>query len=207
MARFSWDPGSLDRFRRNLEGHRERLRKRLALGLEMWADGTVAEIRAELVRLKIYDQGFLQAATTRTAVQMRPGKLRITVYNPLEYASVVEWGRKPGFHPPLLPLVGWAGRKGIIKNLPRNISFSGEWAKKWAASGAILRNLKKGARKGGTGPSKPLDPEIHDLLIVRLIARKIFEKGTRARHPFSHSWERRARVFLKEVRGVIDLKV
>lgn len=132
-------------------------------------------------------------------------KLRIVVFNPLEYALIVEFGRRGGTGkpPPLLALVGWASRRGIV-NLPRNISFGGEWASKWAASGAILRNMKKGSKKS-TGPKKPLDPVIRDLLIVRLIAKKIYEKGIKGRHPFTIAFERRLRVLKKEVADTLAM--
>ncbi len=171
-----------------------------------WADGTVAEIQSLLRHIGAFDQGLLSAATQRTEPIWKGAKIKIVVFNPLEYAVVVEFGRRPGSGkpPPLLALVGWAARKGIVTSLPRNIGFGGEWAKKWAAAGAILRNMKKGGAKKSKS-TKPLDPVIRDLLIIRLIAKKIHEKGTKGRHPFTIAFERRLRVLRKEVTDTLAL--
>lgn len=177
--------------------------QRLAQALGEWADDLVAEIGKEITSLQIVDQGMLYAATTRSPVQRTGSKLTVTIFNPTEYAVVVEFGRRPkqGAPPPLLPLVGWASRKGIV-SLPRNVSFGGEWEKKWAASGSILRNMKKGRRQGNV-KRRPLDPQVRDLLIVRLIARKIFEKGTRGRHPFAVAFDRKAGTFVSDIAGIV----
>lgn len=176
--------------------------KKAALALAEWADDLVAEIGHELLSLQIIDQGQLYAATTRSPVQLVGTRLRVVIFNPTEYAISIEFGRRPGGKPPpLLPLVGWAGRKGII-SLPRNISFGGEWAAKWAASGAILRNMKKG-RKSGKGSKKALDPQIRDLLIVRLIAQKIAEKGTKGRRPFAIAFDRKAASFHADIAAIM----
>lgn len=197
MAKFSWNEDSVRKVRANLNKWGAKKRRHLAVSLDVWAGDTVAQVQDELQKVGAFDQGTLAAATTKTPVTSSGTRLRVSVFNPLEYASVVEWGRRPGFHPPLLPLVGWAGRKGIV-SLPRNISFGGEWKDKWAASAAILKNVRKG-KTGGSRSDKPLDPVIRDLLIVRLIARKIFEKGSEGRHPFSKVFERRIRTFRRDI--------
>ncbi len=195
----------MQRTRKGLQDFRNRKRKHFELALVVWADGTVAEIQTTLLKIGAFDQGLLAAATERTDPAWKGPKIGVVVRNPQEYASVVEWGRRPrsGAPPPLMAIVAWAGRKGIV-NLPRNMRFDGEWGKKWAASGAIFRNMKKGGRKGARS-AKPMDPVIRDMLIVRLIRHKIYEKGIKGRHPFTKSYERRMRVLKKEVRDTLAL--
>jgi hypothetical protein len=166
----------------------------------------VADVQDMLQKVGAFDQGLLAAATSRTDVARVGQKLKISIFNSQEYATVIEFGRSPGSGkpPPLLPLVGWAGRKGIITSLPRNISFDGEWKKKWAASGAIFRAMKKGT-KGKAKNSKPLDPQVRDLLIVRLIADKIFRKGSKGRHPFTIVFDRRVRTFRRDIAETMKL--
>lgn len=169
-------------------------------------DETVGEMQEELLRIDANDTGQLVAATTRDPVRQEGHRLKTRGHNDAEHAPVVEWGRIPksGLPPPLLPLVAWAGRKGIISSLPRNASFDGELAKKWAASGAIFRNSKK--RRGpSTGPKKELDPQIRDMLIVRAIAQKIYEKGIAGRHPFTRVWDRRSRTATKDIAALLKL--
>lgn len=204
MARFRANPDDLRRVKANLEAYRQKQVQRYARALAIWADDTVGVVQAEILRVKALDQGLLHAATTRTDPERTGSKLKVIVLNPLEYATVVEWGRRPGKYAKLLPLVGWAKRKGIITHVPANISFGGEWAKKWAASAAILRNMKRGAGKAKS--RRPIDPEVLDLLIVRLIARAIFEKGTKGRHPFSIAYEKRVRTFRADIRDALDLQ-
>lgn len=184
----------------------QRKKTQLASALGIWAGDTVADIQQELLAVGANDQGLLMAATISDPVRQEGRKLKVTVHNDLEYASVIEFGRRPrsGVPPPLLPLVGWAKRKGILSILPVNISFGGEWAKAWAASGAIFRAIKnrKGAKKSG---GKPLDPVVRELLTVRAIANKIFEKGTVGRHPFSKVIDRRGRTFSQDIASLVSL--
>ncbi len=205
MAKFRFNPESKRRLNARMQTVAARKKKQLASALAMWADDTVGMIQGEINDVGAVDQGLLMDSTRRTAPAMFGTKLRVTVFNNMEYASVIEFGRRPrsGKPPPLLPLVGWAGRKGIISGVPRNISFGGEWEKAWAASGAIVRNMRRGSKKGGK--SKPLDPVVHALLIVRLIARKIFEKGFAGRHPFSITIDRRARTFRSDIAAAVRL--
>ncbi len=172
----------------------------------LWGDETVADVQNMLQKVGAFDQGILAAATSRTDVTRVGQKLKIAVFNNQEHATVIEWGRTPGSHPPLLPLVGWAGRKGIITSLPRNISFDGEWKKKWAASGAIFRAIKAGKKSGGkSGKQKPMDPQVRDLLIVRFIADKIFRKGSKGRHPFTIVFDKRVRTFRRDIAATVRL--
>jgi hypothetical protein len=205
MAHFRMKPGSKQKAVKAMTAAAEKRKKRIALALGIWAGDTVGEIQTELLAVGAHDQGTLQAATTHDPVQEKGTKLTVRMHNDLEHASVVEFGRKPksGLPPPLLPLVGWAGRKGIIRNLPRNISFGGEWAKKWAASGAIMRRIlkSKGTKKG---KQKPLDPDVKDLLTVRMIANKIFEKGIVGRFPFTRVRDRRAKTMNREIAALVN---
>lgn len=164
-------------------------------------------IQQEITDVGAIDQGLLVGAMNRTEPVQQGTKLKVTVYNPQEYASVVEFGRRPGQGkpPPLLPLVGWAGRKGIIKSLPRNISFGGQWQKLWAASAAIFNRIKNGRKGTAKAQKKPLDPQIADMLKVRFIAQKIHEKGIAGRHPFSRVIDRRAPTFAADIRKLVSL--
>jgi hypothetical protein len=198
MAKFNWNPESRRKLQASFQAHTQKEKKKLATALSLWADDTKGAIQGELVRIDAKDQGMLMAATDRTQPTMEPNRIKVTVFNNMEYASVIEFGRRPGKHPPLLPLVGWSGRKGITKSLPRNITFGGVWAKYWAASGAIFRAMKN--RKGTSkSERKPIKQEILDLLKVRLIANKIYEKGTKGKHPFTKVYERKRRTFVKDI--------
>jgi hypothetical protein len=196
---------NLGQIRQNIERWKNATEQQMTRSLAEWADDLVAAIGREILSLQIIDQGILYAATTRSEVQRIGTKLRVVVFNPTEYAVVIEFGRRPkqGAPPPLLPIVGWASRKGIVQ-LPRNISFGGEWQKKWAASGAILRNIKKGKKAGRPQKKREMDPEVRDLLIVRLIAQKIYEKGFQGRHPFSIAFDRKAQTFVSDIAGMLS---
>lgn len=204
-AKFRIKRESLGKVKQNLLAYQKRKKRHFELGLITWADGTVTEAQMQLLKIGAFDQGILAAATERSEPTWNGTRIKIVVFNPMEYAIVVEFGRraKSGKPPPLLSLVGWASRKGII-SLPRNISFGGQYAKAWAASGAILRHMKNRGGKSG-GKKTPMDPVVRDLLIVRLIAKKIYEKGIRGRHPFTKTYEKRMRVLRKEVRDTLQL--
>ena len=58
-----------------------------------------------------------------------------------------------------------------------------------------------GGSKARSG--KEMDPIVLDLLKVRLIARKIAEVGTQARHPFSIAWDQRARTFKQDIAALV----
>lgn len=205
MARFRVKRDSVQKVSNNLQEYKKRKIRHFEMALAVWGDGTVAEVQQMLLKIGAFDQGLLAAATERSNPEWQGSKVRLFVRNGLEYASIIEWGRRAGSGkpPPLLAIAAWASRKGIV-NLPRNISFGGEWSDKWAAAGAIVRNMKKG-RGSSADHKKPLDPVIRDLLIIRLIAKKIFEKGIRGRHPFTIAFERRMRVLRKEVRDTLAL--
>lgn len=206
-AKFRVKRSSLERAKKDLDAFMLEKKKKVSVALAFWADDTVGEIQQELHSVGAFDQGILSAATTRDPVKVEGSKIRVKIHNDLEYASVVEFGRSPGSGapPPLLPLVGWARRKGIISRLPVNIHFGGEWAKYWSASAAIfwrIRNRKGRAKK----KSKSLDPIIGEILTVRAIANKIFEKGTKGRRPFSKVHDRRALTITKEIAALLRLR-
>ncbi|MDB5344261.1 MAG: hypothetical protein JWP89_2638 [Schlesneria sp.] len=205
MAQFRIKPNSKRKAKADMEAFAKRKKQALKKALGFWMGDTVGEMQDELVRIGANDTGQLIAATKHDPVREEGHRISARGYNDSEHAPVIEHGRSPhsGLPPPLLPLVAWASRKGIISSLPVNVSFDGELAEKWAASGSILRNMKKGgAKKANT---KPLDPQIRDLLIVRLIARKIFEKGIVGRHPFSIVWDRRSRTINKDIASLLRL--
>jgi hypothetical protein len=177
--------------------------RRMIFAMDNWGLDTVAAMRAELERVKAFDLGMLYAATTKTPAQLTGTIIRVIVYNPMEYAVIVEFGRLPGKPPPLIPLVAWAVRHNIISNLPVNVSFE-MYAKEWAASAAILRHMGHGSGGGSSGKKQPIDPVTLDLLRVRLIARKIAESGIAGRHPFSIAWERRAATFKQDIASMLQ---
>jgi hypothetical protein len=145
----------------------------------------------------------LEAATTKTPVTQVGSVFTVRVFNPIDYSVIVEFGRLPGGKtPPLIPLVGWAVRHGIINSLPVNVTFD-MFPKQWAASAAILRNMGGGGSKGG-GKQKPLDPIVLDLLTVRLIAKKIVDQGIAGRHPFTVAWERKVTTFKPDIAAMLQ---
>lgn len=175
----------------------------LVFGLTAWADDAVAEVQSEIQSIGAVDQGLLMGATTRSEPRVSGERLKISVFNPLEYAPVVEFGRRPkkGKPPPLAPLIGWARRKGIIKRLPANPSLS-SLQKELAASAAIIKNMGRGSGRSG-GKKTLLDPVTRDLLTVRLIARKIFEQGIAGRHPFTIAFVRKKATITSDVARIV----
>ena len=158
----------------------------------------------EILRLKAFDEGILHAATQRTPVALSGTRLSVVVFNPMEYAVIVEFGRQPGGKPPpLIPLVAWAVRHRIATFVPVNVTFGGEYAKAWAASAAIMKHLGEGG--GKSGKQKPMDPMVLDFLKVRMIAKKIAESGTAGRHPFTIAWERKAATFKADISATLAL--
>lgn len=106
---------------------------------------------------------------------------------------------------PVLPIVGWAGRRGIISSLPRNASFDGDLKKKWQAAFAIWRNIQNGGGKSKSKKKPISDPQIRDMVIVLAIRHKIMTKGFRGRHPFANAFDRMARTFAKDVAGYVRM--
>ena len=204
MATFRPKPGSIEKLKRELAAVTEKKARRLSMALSSWGDEAVAAVWDEIRKVGAVDQGQLMGATTRSEPVRKGTKLGIRIFNPLEYASVVEFGRrgKRGAPPPLLPLIGWAKRKGIISVLPTNPSMA-SLRKELAASAAIARRAGKGG--GSKGPKKPLDPIVRELLIVRLIARKIFERGIVGRHPFTIAFTRKKRTINRDVARLVEL--
>lgn len=218
MAKFSFDPESLKSMRAKAAEWGRKKQGQLLLALDSWALDVVGEMKQEIQSEGAVDQGTLLAATTKTKAVRQGDKLTVTVFNPMEYAVIVEFGRKPGgTPPPLLPLVAWAVRHGIISGVPVNVDFEGQYAEAWAASGAIMRALNspvQGGRRStksalaGIGviegrKKKPMEPMTLAFLKVRLIARKIAREGTRARHPFSRVWDRKAATFKQDVSAYV----
>lgn len=203
-AKFRIKPDSKRKAVRKMDAIAKRKIQDVAKALAIVAGDIVGETQEELLKVDAKDQGGLIAATVNDPVRREGKYLKSKIHNDLEYASVIEFGRRPkqGLPPPLLPLVGWAARKGIIKNLPRNIGFGGRWAKLWAASGAIFKRLKEG-RKGKSKGKTAIDPEIKDMITIRSIANKIYEKGTKGRRPFSKVHDRRVKTITRDVANVL----
>lgn len=205
MAFFRIKKGSLSRIRERIPKEMKDRERALVFGLTAWADDAVAEVQNEIQSVGAFDQGMLIGATTRSEPRVSSDRLKISVFNPLEYAPVVEFGRRPkkGKPPPLAPLIGWARRKGIIKRLPANPSLS-SLQRELAASAAIIKNMGHGSGRSG-GKKTPLDPVTRDLLTVRLIARKIFEHGIAGRHPFTIAFFRKKATITSDVARTVEL--
>jgi len=204
MAKFRIKKGSLKRLHQRIPKEMKERERAIVFGLTAWADDAVAEVKDEIHKVGAVDQGMLLGATARSHPRVANERLKISVFNPLEYAPVVEFGRRPksGKPPPLVPLIGWAKRKGIVRKLPVNPSLS-SLKKELAASAAILRNMGKG--RGGGRRKTAMDPVVRDLLIVRLIARKIFEKGIAGRHPFTIAFFRKKMTINRDVAHTVRL--
>ena len=205
MAFFRIKKGSLARIRERVPKEMKSRERALVFGLTAWADDAVTEVQKEIQNVGALDQGLLMGATTRSDPRIDSSRLKISVFNPLEYAPVVEFGRraKKGKPPPLAPLIGWARRRGMIKSLPANPSLS-SLQKELAASAAIIKNMGRGGGSSG-GKRTPLDPVVRDLLTVRLIARKIFEQGIAGRHPFTIAFFRKKATITSDVARVVAL--
>lgn len=203
MARFRIKKGSIDRLRERIPKVKKQKEQALVFGLTHWADDAVTEVQSEIQKVGAIDQGMLLGATARSQPLLSGSRLKIAVFNPLEYAPVVEFGRRPkkGKPPPLQPLIGWAKRRGMLRSLPANPNLSA-LKEELIASSAILKRMGRG--RGGRGRRKPLDPIVRDLLTVRLIARKIFERGTRARHPFTIAFFRKKQTITRDVARTVN---
>lgn len=200
-AKFRINPASLHAMKAKIAAYNEKQVVRMKLAMNNWGLDTVAEMQKEIEDIKAIDQGVMYAATTKTPAELFGTIIRVIVYNPMEYAVIVEFGRLAGGKPPpLIPLVGWAVRHQIISHLPVNVSFE-MFPKEWAASAAILRHMHKGG--GGGGKKGTIDPITLDLLTVRLIAKKIAEKGVAGRHPFSKAWDRKAATFKADISAMV----
>jgi hypothetical protein len=201
MAMFRINPASLNAMKAKIAAYNEKQKSRLRFALQNWALDTVGEMKKEVEIVKAIDEGIMQASITCTTVAQIGTILSVIVYCPMEYAVIVEFGRQAGGKaPPLIPIVAWASRHGIV-NLPVNVSFD-MFPKEWAASAAILRNMGHG--HSGKGSNKPMDPITLDLLKVRLIARKIAESGVAGRHPFSIAWDRKSATFKQDIVAMVQ---
>lgn len=179
MAKFRPNRGSLDKLKKRLDEAMEKKARLLLNALDMWGDDAVAEVRQEIRKVGAVDQGMLSGSVTHTPPRRSRTRAIVTVFSPLEYASVIEFGRRPrrGGIPPLQPLIGWAKRKGIISALPTN----------------------PGNLKGLKGQLA------EELRIVRAIAWTIFEKGIEGRHPFTVAFMRKKRTIQRDVAAMVQL--
>lgn len=179
MAKFRPNKGSLDKLKKQMADAIERRAKLLVNALAMWGDDAVGEVREEIRKVGAVDQGLLMGSVQRTSPTRDKTRAVITVFSPLEHASVVEFGRRPrrGGPPPLAPLVGWAKRKGIISALPTNPGN--------------LKGLKGVLAK--------------ELQIVRAIAWSIFREGIAGRHPFTIAFTRKKKTIQKDVAALVEL--
>jgi len=207
MAKFRFNDDSLRKVKANFEAATKKKQDQLAKALASWSLDLVAEIGKEITRIGAVDQGILLGATHADPVQRLGTTLKVSVLNEVEYASVIEFGRQAGSkYPPIAPLVGWAKRHGIISLLPDNADIHGEYAKQWETAGFIARELSVHAGGGGkNAKSTPLDPIVYELLILRLIQKKIAEVGTAGRHPFSIAFDNKARTFAQDIAKYVAL--
>jgi len=201
VAKFRFTPQSVGNVQRKLKAATELLQRKAVYALATWADDTVGEIKAELLRVKAFDTGMLMGSVTRSApFIVGNSKVRVVVFTPLEYAVIVEFGRRPGGKaPPLSAICGWARRKGLVRSLPVNLSFDGPLKKKLFSAYAIRKNARKKTGGGKKAKQKPLDPQVRDFLILLAIQDAIRKKGTKGRYPMTNAFKRRAKTFSADI--------
>jgi len=204
-ARFRPKRQSVERAKKDLAKFGARKKKVLAQALGFWMDDTIGAIQQEILAVDAKDQGQLLAATTRDPVRVLPKRLKCRGHNDAEHAPVIEWGRKPrGKWPPINSLVGWAKRKGLIKTLPANVDIHTTYREQWMTAVAITKEMWISRTGGGKNKkSEAIDPVVRDLVILRLIQKKIGTLGTEGRHPFSRAIERRIPTARKEMAALV----
>jgi hypothetical protein len=198
VAKFRIKRQSIRKVEVALKNKKASMQRKVAFALAVWADDTVGAIKAEIIRVRAFDTGMLHGSIQRSAPQLIGTKLRIVIFSPLEYASIVEFGRKPGKKPPLHVLVGWAKRNGLIKALPVNVNLEGQFREKLIAARAIRKKMKRTRTK--TGRSKPItDRVILDFLILLGIQDAIGRKGVKGRKPVSRVVDQRAKTLRRDI--------
>ena len=138
----------------------------------------VGESRVKgIMEREAYDTGRLLRSVT-SEIKRMPNEIRLIIGSNLEYAPMVEHGRKPGSghgknFPNLNALVKWTGRKlrqqGISARV--NITFD------------QLKEMAKTKKKSGEASSQAKIARKH-LSFVYLVGRKIATKGIREKHIF-----------------------
>ena len=176
MAKFRFSDDSKRRVTESIRAFGTRKVAHMSLALASWALDTKAAVQRQYIDVAAFDQGLLVASVDVTPVTMVGSKLRVVVFTPLEYASVVEFGRRAnsGGRPPLLPLVGWAGRKGITTAVRATSPSAGSGRRRGALAGDHARHrARRRGRFQKKAKQEPLDPIVRDMLIVRLIAEDL----------------------------------
>jgi len=209
VAKFRFNRRSLRNAQAGFDAVARKRRRQIVNALAIWADDTVGDIRAEILRVGAFDTGDLAGSVSRTrVVQIGGRKARVTVFSNKEYASVIEFGRRRrrGYGPPVTVLAGWAKRKGIISKLPNNPSLDGPLGKKYAAARAIWRRKDRGIfrRLRRKRKQEPLDPEVREFLILIAISEAIRIRGMKGRKPFSRVWNRRRRTFRRDIARMVQ---
>ncbi len=142
--------------------------------MTIWGDETVADVRDMLRKVGAFDQGILAAATDRTNANDAGSKISLSVFNNMEYATVIEWGRTPGKKwPSAQSLVGWAVRRGILKTIRVNDNIDRQYKEQWMTAIAITKRMWISKAGGGKNKkSEAIDPVVRDLVVLRLIQRR-----------------------------------
>lgn len=206
MAKFRIKQGSKQKAQAGLKKAVSVRKNNLAKVLGMWMDEVIGEMQDELLRVDAYDTGQTAAATVRDPVRQEGTKLKSKGHNDTEQAPVIEWGRLPGGRwPPAQSLVGWGVRKGLLKALSVNADLD-QYREEWATACAITRNMWISKTGGGkTKKSEAIDPIVRDLVILRLIQKKIATRGTEGRHPFSRAWDRKGATARQDMAELLRL--
>jgi len=204
MARFRFDLTTVSAVRKKLQLQTAHLQRKAAFGMVNWAQDTIGEIKREIIRVGAFDRGELHGSVTYSPPRtVGKSKVRLFVLVNKEYASVIEFGRRPrsGKPPPLKALIGWAKRKGLVKALPVNPNLSGELGKKLGAARKIRENSFKRAGKGRKPKKKCrlLDPIIRDFLVLLGIQEGIQQRGIKGRTPFTRVFDRRKKTFVRDI--------
>lgn len=199
MAKFRANRRSLQRIEAELKNRGRKFQRNAIYALAIWGDDTIGLFRAELVRVGAVDTYELYASISRRGPRIEGTRVKITLFSPKEYASVIEFGRqaKKGKPPPIKALAGWAKRNGLIRKLPVNLSLDGKYRKAYIAAKAIRRNAKK--RRGGKRKQQQFDPIIRDFLVLLGIQEAIYKHGIKGRKPFSTVWNERRRTFHDDI--------
>lgn len=145
--------------------------------------GLVGEARIKgIIEREAYDTGrFLRSVNSK--IYRSPSELRLVIGTNLEYAVMIELGRKPGKFPNLDALTKWVGRKLRARgvNTRVNVTF------------AQLKQLAKTAK----GAQKKAYRQ--HLGMIYLVGRKIATKGIRQKLIFRRIEDGLLRYFQNEL--------
>lgn len=205
MAKFEFDKEKMRRLKKNIEAEALDYVRRGKVALAQWGEDTVEDIGSLILKKKLVDQGQYLGSTSRDPVRFFGKVLRQAVYNNAEHVFTMEHGRKPreGKKPPLLPLIAWAKRHGMITALPTNVNLNSSLQKKLIAAYSIRKKVRQRGSKGSKKKNTVEDPEIKDFMIAIGIKDAIWERGTKGHKVFTTIYERKRRTFAKDITRMI----